>query len=58
MTKIHYYKGYAIHKPEGCTMWNVHEIDNKGIDWCFSIAYCENLKEARITIDSIIKEER
>lgn len=56
MTKTHFYKGYAIDKPEGCKYWNIHEIDSKGIDWCFSIAYCKNLKEAKNTIDAIITE--
>lgn len=62
MTKVHFYKGYAIDKPEGCKFWNIHEIVTctvgRQIDYCFSLAYCKNLKEARITIDNIIKEER
>ena len=57
MRKTHFYKGYAIHKPEGTTAWNVHEIINNQIDWCFSLAFCQNLKEARITIDSMISEK-
>lgn len=56
MTKVHYYKGYAIHKPEGCKFWNIHEVINQQIDYCFSLAYCKSLKEARDTIDSIEKK--
>lgn len=56
MTKIHYYKGYAINKPEGCILWNVHEIIENKIDWCFSLAHAKNIKEAKITIDYIRKE--
>ena len=58
MTKIHYYKGYAIDKPEGCTIWNIHEADAEGrIDWCFSVGHVYNLKEGRNTIDAIIEEK-
>lgn len=55
--KVHYYRGYAIDKPEGCSVWNIHEIlENGEIDWCFSIAHPETLKEAKCTIDAIIEE--
>ena len=58
ITKVHYYKGYAIDKPEGCTMWNIHEIDTTGqIDWCFSVSHVESLKEARATIDYLLEEQ-
>lgn len=56
MTKIHYYKGYAIDKPEGCEMWNIHEIKDDVIDWCFCVSFAENIKSAKITIDAIIEE--
>lgn len=58
MTKTHFYKGYAIHKPEGCELWNIHEISGGQIDWCFSIGFVKTLKEARVTIDAIESEER
>lgn len=56
MTKTHFYKGYAIHKPEGCEYWNIHEIFGGQIDWCSSIGFAKTLKEARATIDIITKK--
>ena len=47
------YRGYYIHKPEGCKFWNVHKVDDDGIDFCFTEAICESFSEAKITIDCI-----
>jgi len=59
ITQVHYYKGYAIDKPEGCTMWNIHEIDDKGeINWLFSVGHDYSLKDARATIDYLLEEQR
>ena len=58
MRKTHYYKGYAIHKPEGCEYWNVHFITSKGIDWCYSCCHTKTIKEAKISIDYYLNSEQ
>ena len=52
----YYYRGFYINKPEGTTCWNVHKVDNEGIDFCFTEAICETLREAKITIDCMIED--
>ena len=49
-TKTHFYKGYAIHKPEGCKVWNIHKIKENG-DWDWAEGYGDTLKECRAGID-------
>lgn len=39
------YRGYYFHKPEGCTKWNVHKIDEDGIDFCFMEMICNSFSE-------------
>lgn len=60
MTKLHYYKGFILEKPEGCKYWNiwkpgkVHPFGGKKeIDvWCDECAgYGRTINECKITID-------
>lgn len=52
MTKTHFYKGYALHKPEGCRIWNIHKTEKDGtINWCRAEGYGNTLKECRNEID-------
>ena len=52
MTKTHFYKGFAIDKPEGTKTWNIREIDKNGqVDWCHTVGYGDTIKECKASID-------
>lgn len=57
-TKTHFYKGYAIDKPEGMKTWNIRKVDENGqINWCFADGYGETIRECKASIDTWLEEE-
>lgn len=49
------YRGYYFYKPEGSQYWNICNVDEKGIDFCFPICSCVSFKECKVTIDEIVE---
>lgn len=56
------YRGYEIHKPEGCKMWNIEKDMPEGLTtieilkWDSRRFFAYTLKDAKLVVDYILDD--